>query len=173
MSRSTSIIVRVLFQKHKGEFANINVLTAYLGFKERGYLPEFFEVDALVQRELDRDTIVVGGIPAVINALEILGIDVLALPSIPLRLRHYARRRVWNGTIGEARSLVNAGGSLLRNQSRIHPELFDGNLLTCFRDLIATASLPDTYPVVCSEPVAMLSEYRAFVLREYHWLSSL
>lgn len=30
-------------QKHEGEFANINTLTAFLGFREKGYEVRFFE----------------------------------------------------------------------------------------------------------------------------------
>lgn len=49
-------------QKHRGEFANINTLTAFLGFTEKGYEVRCFEASELEELPLDRDTLVVGGI---------------------------------------------------------------------------------------------------------------
>jgi hypothetical protein len=157
--------MRAFFQKHKGEFANINVLTAYLGFRELGYCTDFFEFDDLDTLELDQDTVVVGSIIAVVKALNKLGVEPPALLSIPGSLMHYAKRHVWHGTIGEARTIVDTGGSLFIKPIPNDRKLFGGSLLSSFRDLIATASLPADYPIVCSEPVSMLSEYRVFVLK--------
>lgn len=44
-------------------------------------------------------------------------------------------------------------------------KLFPGMVLTRFRDLVLTASLPSSHAVVCSDPVEMVSEYRVFVAR--------
>jgi hypothetical protein len=155
--------MRALVQKFRGEFANINVLTAYLGFTERGYIAEIFDFKDLAGVDIDRDTIVVGGIPVVVEALERLGVTPPALDSVPTSLEAFARRKVWTSTMGEVRAAIGRGESIFAKPIPSDRKLFGGQLLTRFRDLISTASLPSDHPVVCSEPVEMRCEYRVFV----------
>lgn len=157
--------MRAIFQKHRGEFANINVLTAFLGFKERGYLTEFFEFEDFEKVDIDRDTIVVGGIPVVIGALERLGVNPPDFVSIPASLMAFARRRVWTSTIGEVRDRVGSGESVFAKPIPSDRKLFSGQLHTRVRDLVLTAPLPASHRVTCSEPLEMVAEYRVFVTR--------
>ena len=157
--------MKALIQKHRGEFANINVLTAFLGFTEKGYFIEFFEFEELSSKELDDETIVVGGIPVVVSALTRLGITPPGLVSIPESISSCAGRRTWEGSMGEVRSIVDRGGSIFIKPLPNDRKLFAGKVVTNYRDLAITASLPGGYPVICSEPVSMISEYRVFVLR--------
>lgn len=157
--------MRALFQKLHGEFANINVLTAFLGFREKGYATEFFEFTAFDDVEIDIDTVVVGGIPVVLAALARLGISPPPAASVPASLNPFAGRRVWEGTLGEARNAIDAGGQLFIKPHPGDRKLFGGHVVRTYRDLALTASLPGTYPTICSDPVLMLAEYRVFVLR--------
>lgn len=157
--------MKALIQKHRGEFANINVLTAFLGFREKGYFIEFFEYEELGSLGIDEETVVVGGIPVVVDALTRLGVTLPGLVSIPDSISSFAERRTWEGSIGEARRSVDQGCSIFIKPLPNDRKLFAGKVVSNYRDLAITASLPGDYPVICSEPVSMVSEYRVFVLR--------
>lgn len=157
--------MRALVQKHGGQFTNVSILTAFLGFREKGYLIEPFEFADIGQIALDSETIVVGGIPAIAAALARLGIDPPLIPSIPECLRAFAARRVWEGTLAEARDTVDAGRPLFIKPLPRDRKLFTGHVVANYRDLALTASLPGSFPVLCSDPVDMVSEYRLFVIR--------
>ena len=151
-------------QKHQGEFANINTLTAFLGFREKGYEVRFFEYPDLPYSDIQPDTPVMGGIPVVVAALTHLGIVVPELPSIPAALQGFAGRQAWLSTMQEARNLVSDGRSIFVKPVPADRKLFSGIVFRQFRDTIATAHVPPEYPVVCSDVVDFVSEYRAFVL---------
>ena len=162
MSRPHTVIAHV--QKHHGEFANINTLTAFLGFREKGYEMRCFEVADLPNIELAGDTPVVGGIPVVIAALARLGIYPPELPSIPEHLQRYAQRRTWETTMQAARNEIDGGRSIFVKPLPSDRKLFSGTVFRTFRDTIPTAHVPPDYPVICSEPVEFASEYRVFVV---------
>jgi ATP-grasp domain, R2K clade family 2 len=151
-------------QKHQGEFANINTLTAFLGFREKGFEVRFFEYPDLPYSDIHPDTPVMGGIPVVVAALTHLGIAVPELPSIPTALQVFAGRQTWLSTMQEARNLVSEGRSIFVKPVPADRKLFAGIVFRQFRDTIATAHVPPDYPVVCSDVVDFVSEYRAFVL---------
>ncbi len=153
-----------LVQKNKGDFASINAYIAFLGFREKGYFIEFFEAEELSSKNLDDETIVVGGIPRVIQALNMLGMEIPDLESVPESIQKYAQRLVWQGTINDARVCVDKGASLFIKPLAKDRKLFVGKVVKNYRDLANTASLEGTYPVICSEPISMVSEYRVFVI---------
>lgn len=156
--------MKAMIQKHHGEFANINVLTAYLGFVEKGYQIEFFDYSQLATLNLDDDPIVVGGIPVVLGVLARMGIVPTAVDSVPSCLAAYAQRNTWVGVIGEARQAVDQNRRIFVKPMPQDRKLFNGQVVENYRDLAITAALPSDYPVIMSEPVVMQSEYRVFVL---------
>ncbi len=159
--------MKVFIQREGGEFSNINYLTSFLGFREMGYETEFFEWNRLDQLPITQETVVHGGIRAVVQALAKLGHAPSALPSLPQSLARFAKRRTWTTTLAEVRERMGAE----------HPEpifikplasdrkLFTGQVLRQFRDLLDTVKFPAELTVECSEVVNFVSEYRAFVLR--------
>ena len=151
-------------QKHQGEFANINTLTAFLGFREKGYELCCFEFAELSELEIKADSPVVGGIPVVAAALAKLGVTVPELPSIPEQIKNFAGRVAWQGTMQDARNAVAEGRSIFVKPTPIDRKLFAGVVFRTFRDTIQTAHVPPDYPVVCSEVVDFVSEYRGYVL---------
>lgn len=157
--------MKVYLQREGGEFSNINYLTAWLGFKEFGYETEFFCWDQIGQLNLARETIVTGGIPAVVKCLERLGFSVPDLPSIPPELAEYAGRRCHFATLGEVRERISneeASPVFVKPIPRDR-KLFNGTVVRRFRDLLPTAALPPETPVWCSDLVQFVSEYRVFV----------
>ncbi len=151
-------------QKHQGEFANINTLTAFLGFREKGYELRCFEFAELSEIEITAETPVVGGIPVVVAALERLGVSVPLLPSIPAEIQKFAARATWQGTMQDARNAVADGRSVFVKPTPIDRKLFTGVVFHVFRDTIQTAHVLSDYPVICSDVVEFVSEYRCFVL---------
>jgi hypothetical protein len=156
--------MRVFIQKHRGEFANIDTFTALLGFREKGYEILTFEYPEIDELPLDDESIVCGGIPVVLKALQRLGITPPELPSIPPQIAVFAARKISTATLGEVRSGVNAGQSIFIKPLPSDRKLFPGKPLKEFRDLISTRHLPDEQIVVTSEIVEFQSEYRAFVM---------
>ncbi len=151
-------------QKHHGEFANINTLTAYLGFREKGYEVRCFEWEEIDGLQISTDSPVSGGIPVVLSALAKLGVSAPELPSIPSILERFAGRKTWAATMQFARNTIEGGSPLFVKPVPKDRKLFVGTVLRSFRDTIPTAHVPADYPVICSDVVEFISEYRAFVL---------
>ena len=150
-------------QKHRGEFANINTLTAFLGFQEKGYDMRCFDVSELDALPLDLDSLVVGGVRTVLAAFQKIGIVPPEIPSIPPLLESFAGRKSWLGTMAEAEAEIYAGRMIFVKPIPADGKLFVGTPFRTFRDTIPTAHIPQNHPVVLAEIVDFISEYRAFV----------
>lgn len=161
------MIERVLIQKKNGEFATVNGWVSWAGFDRKAYPISFFEWPQLRegQIEVTPSTLVVGGVATVLHALRLLG---AAPPTIdfPDSLLGYLGRRVRATTLGEVRGLFSgdAPEPLFVKPREVH-KAFNGYVLSAFRDLITTASLPDEMAVWASETVEFVSEWRYFVWR--------
>lgn len=159
--------MKVFIQREGGQFSNINYLTAYLGFREFGYDVELYEWKDFDSLPITRETIVSGGIPAVLRALRKLGCSPPFLQAIPDSISSFAGRRIWRSTLGQIRSRfgeTNAAPIFFKPMPD-DTKLFNGTMARAFRDLIPTAHLPAELAVVCSEPVDFVSEYRVFLLK--------
>jgi hypothetical protein len=161
------MVTRVLIQKHAGEFASANGYAAWRGFGERGFDTQFFEWPALRDGTVDvtASSLVVGGVGAVRHALDRLGVATPTLADLPDELTAFRGRRVWQSTWGDVRGLFNEDGPPLFVKPLRDPKAFPAGVVSRFRDLIPAAHLPDAMPVLVSEPVEFVSEWRFFVLR--------
>lgn len=83
--------MKVFIQKIKGEFANVNLFTAWTGFRELGYETVGFEFAELAELALDRETVVCGGIPTVLHALALIGVPISATAFNSRRTRVHCR----------------------------------------------------------------------------------
>lgn len=153
----------VYVQKRAGDWLNVNCYTSADGFDRRGYEVRPFTYEQLCAGllPLDASTIVHGGVDTVRRALTQIGATIPPNMDLPVSLRPWCGREVWETTLGEVRRL--------RRPAHIKPltrhKLFTGHVVTEFRDLIATAEFADETPVLASEIVAFASEWRVFVLR--------
>lgn len=161
--RSEDGAVRALIQKREGEIATGNGHSAYIGFRERGREVGFFEPADFSHAAINRQTVVVGGVPIIVQALARLGIERPQLESIPSCLSAFAGRRVWHGTVGEVRQMADAGQRVFVKPAASDLKRFVGHVVANYRDLAITAALPPDHVVCCAEPVDMVSEYRVFV----------
>jgi hypothetical protein len=166
LQQGSSRIVKVYIQREGGQFSNINYLTAYLGFREFGYDVELYCWDEFDELPITRETIVSGGIPVVLKALARLGRPAPFLDAIPASIAEFAGRSSWSSTMAEVRSQFAAPDAIpvFFKPLPHDTKLFNGTLARRFRDLIATAHLPPTLPVLCASVVDFVSEYRVFIL---------
>lgn len=155
--------MKVLIQKVNGEFSNINFLTAYLGFKELGWEVETFKFDELEHYDLSKVDVVYGGIPTVDKALKLMGIEPQRIPCYPKELENFLGRVVYKTTMNNVRNSVLSGRTLFVKPSDEHPKLFNGGLVSNFRDLVKTAMVQDHVEVWASTPVEFSTEYRVFI----------
>lgn len=163
-----SEIEHVYIQKKNGEFATINGWPAWFGFDLKAYPISFFEWSDLRDGVVkpSKNTIVVGSVKIVLHALRSLD-SAPALIDYPESLTPYLGRRIWPGTMADARGLV-AGDKIepvFVKPRDIH-KAFTGYVLQNFRDLIPTARMPDELNVWMSEVVNFESEWRYFVHRK-------
>lgn len=135
-----------------------------VGFGLRGADVHLFDSDDYDALPLAREDIVVGGIGFVRRALGRIRLAVPTLESVPSSLADFAGRKIWQGSLIDARRAVEAGEALFVKPLPEQLKLFTGQPLRQFSDLLATAHLPDDTIVECSELTPFVSEYRAFVL---------
>ncbi len=154
--------MKVCIQKERGEWVNVNCYTAWKGFEELGYEIVSFERETMDSLPREPEAIVVGNIGVVHAALDRLGIRRPPIINIPDELLPFCGRRIWETTLAEVHSLADVPVFVKPLQVG---KAFDGHVVRAFRDLIQTAAFPDDLPVLASEPVNFVSEYRAFVLR--------
>jgi hypothetical protein len=154
-------MARVFLQKKAGEFVSINGYVAWDGFRLLGYELCFFEYDAIDQLPLDPETVVHGSVGAVHRALARMGRELPDLHPAPPALAPFYGRRVWEGTMAEAR---RQEGPVFLKPLRAH-KAFTGYVRKGdLDDISRTAHLDDDFPVVLSEVVPIASEWRCFVL---------
>jgi hypothetical protein len=161
------VINRVLIQKKNGELATVNGWTAWFGFDQKAYPISFFEWPQLRDGEVavTPATLVVGGVGPVRHALQMLG-AAPAVIDLPASLRGYLGRDVRSATLAEVRDAFTCEDpSPLFIKPRDVHKAFNGQVLTAFRDLIPTASLPGELALWASETVEFLSEWRYFIHR--------
>ena len=152
----------VYIQKKNGEFINLNCFNAYDGFQQMGYEVIGFEKPDLSSLPLTVEDIVCGNVGTVYQALERIGIARPPVLNVPEELRGFCGRRITTKTLGEVRALNDVPIFI---KPRDIGKQFTGYVIREFRDLIETAAFPDDTPVITSDVVSFVTEYRTFVLR--------
>lgn len=123
------------------------------------------KLDADLRDDLEH-TVVYGGVGAIRMVLHRMGRPLPDLPDFPEPLLPFVGRKVWNSTLGEIYRIVNREPERLPLHVKPHHQkLFTGVVVKAFRDLIPTAGIPDTVPILMQEVVEFISEWRCVVLR--------
>lgn len=143
---------------------SLNRLSARIGFLALGESVHMFEPDEVETLPLQLGDIVVGGVGFAQTGMRRLGLEIPVVESVPPEVAPFAGRRIWNSTLGELRSQISGGGTIFAKPVAQNLKTFDGTLFSRFRDLIPTAHLPDDTPIECADPIALISEFRCFVL---------
>lgn len=155
-----------MIQKDRGEFVNVNGFNAWKGFDERGYDIRFFDWEQMAAGlvPIEAETITVGSVLFVRQALRRLGIEQPPLDYPPRLVKHLGRR-IWQTTWAEVRSRIDSPGTPIFVKPIEQDKAFTGYVVSAFRDLIHTAKWPGSMRLWASEPVKFVSEWRFFIRR--------
>ena len=151
--------MKVFIKAFCGEFPETETeYTAWQGFRELGYDPVFFQTEEELQGWRP-DHLIVGGISLIKSKLTEWGIEVPEY-DYPAELEEFLGRKIWTDTLD----------SVLSNKEKwpvfvkpVKDKVFVGFLLSSERDIPRLREAKPDEPVLCSEPVTFLSEWRAFV----------
>lgn len=141
----------------KGDFFNVNCYVAALGFESLGFeIVRFQSIEEI--KDLDKESICVGGIGIVRKRLVQLGIIVQDEIEYPQELSAFLNRKVWKAKL---KDLVreNVFGIFVKPAIT---KLFTGKVIRQFSDY-SNLGYQDDLDVWCSEPVELLTEWRCFV----------
>lgn len=115
-----------------------------------------------IENQLHPKALVQGGIGNVKRALSLLGAPVPPTLDIPDQLLPWFGRKIWRSTLGEIRRTHTERGPLFIKP--VEQKAFTGYVVTQeFKTLITSAGLGDDTPIIVSEPVTFVSEYRTMV----------
>jgi hypothetical protein len=134
---------------------------------ERRGIPFEFYTEKLINRRqlpLTRTSLVVGDMPCIYGAMKQMGIPIPAANTYPKSLTGFMHRRVWTSTVGElsAQILDGIGGSIFAKPAD-RQKVFTGQVFAGPSDLYVLQRVSKHQPLVCSETVSWLSEYRVYV----------
>lgn len=132
--------------------------TAWQGFQELGFKPIFFESESEL-RDIRPDDLIVGGISVIKRKMQEWGVA-LSEYDYPPELADFLGRRIWTDTLG---AILSDPGKWPIFVKPIRNKAFVGFLLERERDVPRLRQSKEDEPVLCSEPVKFVAEWRAFV----------
>ena len=151
-------IMRVFVQAKNGIPLDYDHFNAYCGFREMGFEVVFFENHKELSESSEED-VVVGYIGTVRRRLEDFNVEIVDT-DYPICLEKYLGRKMWKATINE----INANPDLWPVFVKpINNKKFVGRAIYTPADLIGCGSCYENAPVICSEVLDVVAEYRTFV----------
>lgn len=152
--------MKAYIQSRGGMPRGMSQYTAWLGFRNMGFETVPFEtVDDL--GACNREDVVVGGLGIVRARLRSLGVDASEI-DYPEEQRPFLGRGLWKTTIDHVNTEVGTWPLFVKP---VEGKRFTGCVVACTRDLIGKGCCGEDFPVICSEVVDFVSEYRCFVRR--------
>lgn len=157
-----------LIQKQGGEYINETAYTFWNGCRLLGIETQSFEAENIQHVRISKGTLIHGYVRVVRDALRSLGVE-KPKPRVdgapPEELLGFYGRNIWTSTMGHIRHKWTEDKHVFIKPLHMH-KAFTGHVTSGqIRDLIETASFPDDFEVLCSEPVSFVSEYRLFIHR--------
>ncbi|KUH59390.1 hypothetical protein AUL39_03475 [Tractidigestivibacter scatoligenes] len=150
--------MKAYIQSRNGMPRGTSQYTAWLGFKNMGIETVLFEtVDDL--NVCEREDVVVGGLGVVRARLRALGVDASEI-NYPEELRPFLGRRLWKTTIDHVNTEVGTWPLFVKP---VEGKRFTGCVVASSKDLVGKGCYGEDFPVICSEVVDFVSEYRCFV----------
>lgn len=165
--KKTPSFRKAYVQMMDGQFVNDAAFYYCNGLKLLNIPIEFFDEDKPYELNIDRETLIVAGVPTTIKAFKTIGVEPPKPLEIPLELHNYAGRWMMNVTLRDVVGSDTIKYPIFVKPSS-HGKLFNGQLvhskseIEMFRH--CSEELDLDIPITISEPVNFLSEYRAFVL---------
>ncbi|MEO1269353.1 MAG: ATP-grasp domain-containing protein, partial [Myxococcota bacterium] len=133
---------------------------------ERGIPTHEFTHKRLSRRQLPiaRDTLVAGQLDAVRLAFQLLGVAGPFMPTYPKSLQPMLGRDIWESTVGAAQMHVERTGRPLFIKPLSQAKRFTGFVMRDGMDAFQLHGSSKQLPVLCSQVVSMVHEYRAYVV---------
>jgi hypothetical protein len=159
-------IKKAYVQTWKGEFANEATYVFFMGAEYLGIPTQKFDFNDIGKLEIDKDTVIAGGITAVRHAMSILEAKLPSPLDIPEELYPFTKRNIQNGTI---KYFMENGKFPLFVKPR-KPKLFTGAIASCPEELEMFKFLAieaEEMEIQTSDVVKFVSEHRAFVIEGY------
>lgn len=144
--------------KPEGKFDNDNFFKAYLGFHEMGFETVTFSNNKEL-RTSNLEDVVVGYIGTVRSRLNDFGIESPEM-DYPEELTKYLGRKIWKSNINAINSNPDIWPVFVKP---VQDKKFTGVAVYSPKDLIGCGSCFENAPVLCSEIVNFLAEWRVFV----------
>ncbi|HZI16786.1 MAG TPA: ATP-grasp domain-containing protein [Myxococcus sp.] len=136
------------------------------GLKALGLPATLFTAKQLERRQLPlaRDTLVAGYVPSVLGALKQLGLEPPPTNDYPRCLEPLLHRRLWTSTVRQlTEALYEGTGTPVFAKPLGRKKRFTGHVFRATEDLLYLERASLSTPLVCSEVVRWLSEYRVYV----------
>lgn len=157
---------KAYIQRINGEFVNDASFYYNNGLKLLKIPIEYFDEEKPYELNLDRETLVVAGVPTTIKVFKKLGITPPAPLDIPEELYKYCGRKILSGRLEEFLISPITKYPLFVKPAD-HGKLFNGQVVSCKEELDMFKhchELGVNIKIIASEPVRFVSEYRSFVL---------
>ena len=139
---------------------NPNVFNAYDGLRDMGFECIFFQThEDLLKLNHEKDEIIVGGIWMIRRRLEDFGIHCPEI-NYPESLKKYLGRNIWTSTINRVRDNPNSWPIFVKS---IEGKKLTGKVISSIHDLVGCGYCDEDYPVLCSNPLNIVAEWRVFV----------
>lgn len=156
---------KAYIQRLSGEFVNDASFYYYHGLKQLGIEVEFFDEDKNYLIPLSNDILIVAGVPTTVKAFKKMGVELKPL-DIPDSIKYYTGRFMEESTIREV--MLNEKTQYPLFVKPVEGKLFNGQVV-CSKGELELFRYCDEVndintPIIISEPVTFLSEYRTFVL---------
>lgn len=111
-----------------------------------------------------RRDLVVGDFDWTRAALKQLGVPFPEAVDYPDCLKHLLRRKIWQSTLGQVQELLLKGGPEVFIKPAVHTKAFSGLVASKEWLTYLIEQFPPSMPVMCSELVTILAEYRVYVV---------
>jgi hypothetical protein len=152
---------------------NRNVWAALEGFMELGWERKSFQASdlSLGYLKITEEDIAVGNIGVVRASIRLLGKVPPEPIDYPECLKSFLHRKVQKTTWGEAFQMLGKEDEVkgYPNPLFVKPQeqkVWTGCVIRRFKDLIKIGEIPPNFPVLVSEPITFVSEYRAYVVSQ-------
>ena len=156
-------IKKAYVQTWKENWVNEAAYVASMGCEVLGIPIERFDYNDIGALDINKDTLVVGGVTAVRHAMTLLGVKPPEPIDLPEELIPFTNRKIGRGTI---KHFVEQGEFPLFVKPTL-PKLFTGAVISSAEELDMfkyTAIQGEDLELITSSVVKFVSEYRTFVI---------
>jgi len=133
----------------------------------RGILITFYTQKRIHRRQLalDNESLVVGDMPCILGAIKQLGIPEPEPNDYPASLKNFMHRRTWTSTLEQLEiELRNGRYAPTFAKPATRRKRFTGYVFESEYDLYRVYGVSRQEPLLCSEVVSWVSEYRVYVV---------